>query len=77
MKKTIHQFKAGDIVNFHGGKFLITKNAYSAFEQSGPSPIAIADSICIEGECGSYFSAIRKSEWTFQGNFLKGAFEVN
>ena len=80
MKKTIHQFKAGDVVNFHGGKFLITEDASHAYMQDGlqgPSDCAVAKSICIEGECGAYFSATQKSEWRFQGNFLRGAFEVN
>lgn len=80
MKKNIHQLKTGDIVNFHGGKFLITEDATHAYMQDGlegPSDVAIAKSICIEGECGGYFSGIHKTKWSFQGNFLRGALELN
>jgi len=76
MQKTIHQLKAGDIVRFHAGKFLITQDAYPAFEHYGPSDVAIAPSICIEGECGAYYSAQNKTEWAFQGNYFRGSLEV-
>lgn len=86
--KTIHQFKAGDIVHAHGCKFRITKDARpsvghntadwspsTGFVEHHQAPAcAIAESVCIEGERAGYISVGR--EWTFQGNFLAGTYTV-
>jgi hypothetical protein len=84
MKKYIHEFKAGDLVQAHGGLFKITTSAYASQSHlpriehlktgHGPSDCAIAQAVCIEGECGGYFSP--GTDWTFQGNFLAGKYQV-
>jgi hypothetical protein len=89
MKKTIHQFKVGDIIQAHGCKFRITENARPSlahgtsewspskgFTELPEAPsCAVALSVCIEGEVQGYISVGK--EWTFQGNFLAGEFQVN
>jgi hypothetical protein len=88
VKKTIHQFKKGDIVLAHGCKFKITENARPAicagtsdwspskgfiYHHEAPS-CAVAQSVCIEGYVKGYIHV--GGEWTFQGNFLAGEYTV-
>jgi len=57
--KTIHQFKKGDIVHFHGARFEILEDAresqghrpQAGHPQTarGPCDCAVAKSICIDG----------------------------
>jgi len=87
-KKYISQLKAGDIVQAHGGTFLITENArYSTghgsrswesgkgFTYFAEAPdCAIAKSVCLTGEVKGYFE--KGTEWTFQGNFKAGQYTL-
>jgi hypothetical protein len=83
--KTIHQFKKGDIVHFHGARFEILEDARESQGHRprsgniaiahGPCDCAVAKSICIDGlETRGYIQHGR--EWTFQGNFLAGTYPV-
>lgn len=75
--KRIHELKAGDIVQAHGGRFRVIADAFEcvyAGPQSdrlkradGPSAVAGAKAVCIEGIVPGYFHP--GSEWYFQGNF--------
>ena len=86
-QKYIHEFKVGDIVRAHGGKFRITQDAKPSlahhtidrtggqFKQLPEAPdCAYADAVCIEGEFPGYFKP--GSDWTFQGNFLAGKYTL-
>lgn len=85
MQKYIHQFKKGDIVHFYGARFEILEDAHDSGAHRpmagsikvahGPSECAIARSICIDGqETRGYIE--HGKEWTFQGNFKAGTYEV-
>lgn len=88
-KKYIHELKAGDLVEAHGGIFQVIHNAresqahrptYWAGGQEGrvtlpgPCSCAYAAAVCIEGEIPGYFKP--GSTWDFQGNFLAGKYSV-
>jgi hypothetical protein len=82
--KRIHQFKAGDIVHFHGARFLIQENAHEAqgtarkLDTLKPQPaieVARAEGEWISGEIvPGYFGP--NTPWTFQGNFNCGLYRV-
>jgi hypothetical protein len=82
--KFIKDFKTGDIVHCHNGKFRIVADAYDSTSHGptdpatgfpmGPSGVAVAKSICIEGETRGYFWP--GADWTFQGNCRAGLYTV-
>lgn len=85
LRKYIHDFKAGDIVHFHGARFRILEDAKhslahlpeaSAIERAhGPSDCAWAPAVCIDGsETRGYIE--HGKPWTFQGNRLAGTYPV-
>ena len=83
-RKYISEFKAGDIVQAHGGKFRIDADAYDSIGHAptdpatgfpmGPSGCAVAKATCIEGTTKGYFWPT--SDWTFQGNRFAGQYTV-
>lgn len=84
-QKYIHQFKKGDIVHFHGARFEVLHDALPSYGHGpyaghlerahGPSVCAYCKSVCIDGqETRGYIEHGR--EWTFQGNFLAGTYQV-
>ena len=88
MKKYISEFKAGDLVQAHGGVFRITHAAMESqahrpdywtsdkgrITLAGPCDCAYAPAICIEGSVPGYFKP--GSAWDFQGNFKGGKYTV-
>lgn len=85
VKKTIHRFIKGDIVQAHGCRFIITENArpstahftkdYATMDIMHEAPdCAVAESICIEGYIRGYIAV--GEPWTFQGNFKAGEYTV-
>ncbi len=79
LTKTVPHLKKGDIVLFHGGRFLVTADAQvvqsSQYDYAdgwkapmfvGPSACATAPSVCLSGSVPGYFKP--GSHWTFQGN---------
>jgi hypothetical protein len=83
-QKFISEFKAGDIVHAHGGKFRIDVDARDSIGHGptdpatgwpiGPSGCAIAEATCIEGQSGGYFWP--GAGWAFQGNRHAGLYTV-
>ena len=83
--KLIKDFKAGDVVSAHGGKFRIEEDAHESgghrpmaahlVTAHGPSDCAVARAVCIEGEVPGYFWP--GSAWTFQGNLRAGTMIVH
>jgi hypothetical protein len=79
-QKRIHEFKAGDIVRFHGARFRILADARPAYVSRiydgctiGASSVAIADGRWIDGHIEpGYFAP--DLDWTFQGNFNAGRY---
>lgn len=85
MQKYIHQLKQGDIVECHGAKFRILYDAKESqghrpqaghlMTAHGPCDVAYTEGQWIEGQTiPGYFGP--KQNWTFQGNFLAGQYEV-
>ena len=83
--KRIHQFKAGDIVHFHGARFLIQENGHEAQgprpqaglleTAAGPIEVSRAEGEWISGEIvPGYFGP--NTPWVFQGNFNCGIYRV-
>lgn len=83
-RKHISEFKAGDIVHAHGGKFRIDEDAHDSTSHGpadpatgwpvGPSGVAVAHATCIEGQTKGYFWP--GADWTFQGNRHAGQYTV-
>ena len=83
-RKFIKDFKAGDIVHAHGGRFIVTSDARESQSHRpqaghlktahGPSDCAYAPAKCIEGKFGHYFYP--GSVWAFQGNLYAGLHTV-
>lgn len=88
IKKYIAQFKAGDLVQAHGGIFQVIADARESqahrpeywksgsghIELPGACPVAYAPAVCIEGNIPGYFKP--GSAWDFQGNFLAGKYTL-
>lgn len=83
--KFIHNFKKGDIVHFHAARFECLEDAHESSghrpmaghlkQAHGPSECAVCRAVCIDGqETPGYIEHGR--EWTFQGNFLAGTYQV-
>ena len=82
--KFIKDLKAGDVVDAHGGRFFVIKDARESqgyrpqaghlMTAHGPSECAVARSICMDGEVSGYFWP--GSTWTFQGNLKAGMVKV-
>ena len=79
MTKSVPHLKAGDIVLYYGGRFLVTADAqviqstnhdyadgWKAPAFVGPSTCATAPSTCLSGRVRGYFKP--GSSWMFQGN---------
>ena len=80
-KKYIHELKAGDIVQAHGGTFKILYDArpsrahfttdWKTCQQFPEAPdCAYTEGECLTGEVKGYFS--KGTNWKFQGNFKAG-----
>ena len=82
-QKYIHQLKAGDIVQAHGGTFKILYDAKPSlshhtrvhsshgFMQLPEAPdCAYTEGVCLTGYVQGYFK--EGTNWTFQGNFKAG-----
>lgn len=80
MRKRVHNLKAGDVVQAHGARFLVTSDAVESkahrprfwangyfHSEHGASDTAYAKAVCIEGYNEGYFHPT--SDWIFQGNF--------
>jgi len=87
MKKYIHEFKTGDMVRAHGAVFRVlhdAKESQAHRPQSahlttahGPCDTAWTNAEWVSGNTVSgYFGPDVKRNWTFQGNFLAGKYEV-
>lgn len=84
MLKLIHEFKTGDVINYYGGQFRITKDARESqshrpqsdhlIQAEGPSDCAVAEAVCIAGEMHGYFKP--GAAWSFQGNHRAGQYRV-
>lgn len=76
MRVQIQNLKAGDVIAMHGGTFCILEGARPALDGTGPSPIAVAQSVCLTstGTFNSYFWP--GSSWTFQGHTGRAEYNV-
>lgn len=71
----IADLQPGDIVSAHGGMFRITAQPFDSICHApqdpasgwnvGPSDVAVAPAVCLEGEVPGYFKP--GSDWVFQG----------
>ena len=76
--KRIHDFKAGDVVLFHGHRIQLIEDARPVadnnvedFAVTVPSTAA-AKGFCLDHTTDPYF----ENGWVFQGNFYREMFEV-
>ena len=86
MLKTIHQFRAGDIVCYLGAKFRVLEDAKESqahrpqrdhlMTAHGPSDCAWAPSEWIEGTIEPGYFGPNDLDWTFQGNHRAGLYKV-
>jgi hypothetical protein len=72
----IADLRVGDLVHAHGALFRVTQQPFDSIGHApedpatgwpmGPSGVAVARAICLEGTTPGYFWP--GSDWTFQGN---------